>query len=127
MRKSMDSTSLDLFWLSMPAGMKLLLGVTAGGTVHFLRNRALPVAEGLTAAITAIIAGSIITAGYCSVKGLSIGNYWWLGAGLTFMANYFLGGMETLGKQIRDTPVKSVVDAIADAYDAIMSRFKSKP
>lgn len=110
----------------MPPEMKLLLGVVAGATVHFLRNRAVPIAEGLSSALIAIIAGFIITFGVCTVKHWSVGDWWFLGSGLAFMTNYILGGMETVGKQIQDTPIKLLIETILDTYDTIKARL-SKP
>jgi hypothetical protein len=122
----MNPNFLDAFWLAMPPIMKLLVGVFLGATVHFVRNRALPIAEGLAGAFTSVVAGLLITIALCYVKHLNYGELWFVGAGLAFLANYFLGGMETLGKQIRDSPVKFLIETILDSYDAVKERLKPK-
>ena len=120
----MNPNFLNEFWQAMPAIMKLLLGVALGATVHFLRNRALPLAEGLVGALTSAIAGLLITIGVCYWKKWDYGELWFAGSGLTFLANFFLGGMETIGKQIRDTPIKLLIETFLDIYDVIKARLK---
>ncbi|QMW06345.1 hypothetical protein [Spirosoma foliorum] len=122
----MNKESWDAFWEAMPPEMKLLLGVVAGATVHFLRNRAVPIREGLASALIAIIAGYIITFGVCYVRHWDMGEWWFAGSGLAFMANFFLGGMETVGKQFQTTPIKVIIETLLDAYDTIKARLKPK-
>ncbi|GAB4018638.1 hypothetical protein GCM10028808_53860 [Spirosoma migulaei] len=122
----MNAEALDAFWSAMPPIMKLLLGVFGGATVHFLRNRAVPIRDGLSSALIAIIAGFLFTYGLCYVKHWSVGDWWFLGSGLAFMANFLLGGMETVGKQIQDTPIKLLIETCLDVYDTIKARLKPK-
>ena len=125
-RELMNVDALTVFWVAMPSVMKLLLAVFAGATVHFLRNRAVPVAEGLAGAAISVIAGFFLTFGLCYWRNWKVEDLWFVGSGVAFMANYFIGGMETVGKQIQETPIKMLIEAVADAYDVIKTRFKPK-
>ena len=117
---------MEAFWDAMPAAMKLLMAIFAGGTLHFLRNRALPIAEGLTGTATSMIAGWLLMLALSKAKALDWNEWWFLGGPLTFMANYFLGGMENMGTQIRDTPVKFIVETAVTIYTTVKEKFFNK-
>ncbi|MCX6218325.1 hypothetical protein [Spirosoma sp.] len=122
----MNKDEWDLFWQAMPSAMKLFLGTFLGATCVFLRNKGVPIREGLSSAVIAIIAGYLLTLALCKAKGLDMGEWWFLGAGLAFIANFVLGGAETIGKQFQQTPIKVFIEWIMDTYDVIKARLKPK-
>lgn len=120
----MDEFFLSRLWAAMPPEMKLLFGVFLGVTVHVARNWAIPIVEGLAGAFTSLIGGYLFIFGVCFLSGWNMSDYWWAGGAAGFIANFLLGGMETIGKQIRDSPIKWIIETGLDAWGLIKDRFK---
>ncbi|GAB3783252.1 hypothetical protein GCM10028818_40840 [Spirosoma horti] len=120
---------------AVPGEAFLVLALFAGATIHAIRQKQIPVAEGLTGAIVSF------TSGFFGFKMLSyffpafaLDDVWMFGFPIAYGANYWLGGMDTVGAQIRDTPVQTIVswlgifaDEVISKYDKIAERFKPKP
>ncbi|AKD55041.1 hypothetical protein [Spirosoma radiotolerans] len=121
---------------AVPGEAFLVLALFAGATIHAIRQKQIPVAEGLTGAIVSF------TSGFFGFKILGalfpaffvLDDVWMFGFPIAYGANYWLGGMDTVGEQIRDKPVQTIVswlgiiaDEALSKYDKIATYFKSKP
>ncbi|GAB2582582.1 hypothetical protein [Spirosoma areae] len=114
----------------VPGEAYFVLALFAGSTIHAMRLKQVPVAEGLTGAFISFVGGFFFFKIICLAFSLNLDDVWFLGFPVAYMANYALGGMDTVGSQIRDSPVQTIVSLLGTLVDEVLAKiekFKTQP
>ena len=119
---------------TVPGEAWLVLSLFLGATVHAIRRKAVSIAEGLTGAVISFVGGFYLFKIGCYMLGITLDDVWFLGFPVAYMSNYGLGGMDTVGAEIRDSPVKTIIsvasaitDEVLERYFKIKERFNPQP
>lgn len=102
----------------------VLIAAFFGATCHIIWtwDKLIPATRGIGGALIGVTIGVIGTLMARWMMDWKLADIWFFGFPLAFMANYFIGGMESIGKQIAEDPLKMLIAFVTQLIDGVLNK-----